>query len=315
MKKKLLYIFSGLSALILILVIAFYFTVKVTPPNPTDLSALELERVEVEKGFYKIGRNWMKQSDSGLWEMYLEGDAFERGVINGKLCKELAEFQEVAFINQIKKIVPSEAYLNYLKYFIAYFNRNLDDNVPEEYRQEIFGVSRSASDDYDYIAPKYHRILNYHAAHDIGHALQDKNMVVGCTSFSTWDQASTDTSLLIARNFDFYVGDEFSRDKVVFFVNPKEGYKFMSLAWGGMVGVVSGMNEAGLTVTMNAGKSDVPTGASTPISLVAREILQYAATVSEAYAIAQKHGTFVSESPHDRLSQREPNRHYRKIAH
>ena len=136
-------------------------------------------------GFYTIKNNWFRKSNSGLYEMYVEGTPFELGVVNGKLTKELVQRQEDHFSEQINKMIPSKFYLHFLKYFIGWFNRNLDKNVTEEYKEEIYGVSESASDKYDYIGSNYQRILNYHAAHDIGHALQNLALV-GCTSFGTW---------------------------------------------------------------------------------------------------------------------------------
>ena len=164
-----------------------------------------------------------------------------------------------------------------------------------EYKIEIFGLSKYSSDDYNYIAEPYTRALYLHGAHDIGHALRDLALV-GCSSFAAWGDKTEDGSLIIGRNFDFYVGDEFSKEKIVAFINPKEGHKYMSITWGGMIGVVSGMNEHGLTVTINAGKSKVPLVAKTPISILTKEILQYASTIDEAIDIAKKRQVFVSES-------------------
>lgn len=280
----------------LIFLIYFVCAILIKEPLIKDRSAEEMVRQNPSENFYTLGNNWLKKSESGLWEMYIEGDGFERGVAIGKLTKELAEKQETAFVKQIKELIPSENYLNYLKYFVAYFNRKLPDYITEEYKEEIYGVSLYASDKFDYIGPKYYRILNYHGAHDIGHALQDKNMTVGCTSFAAWNQHSEDGEMIVGRNFDFYSGDEFAENKIVCFCKPKTGHKFMYITWAGFTGVVSGMNDQGLTVTINAAKSDIPTSAATPVSLVAKEILQYSKNIHEAFEIAQKRDVFVSES-------------------
>jgi len=268
---------------------------RIDPPVIKDLSSLQKQRIQVDVDFYRIDNNWIRRNKLGLWELYVEGNPFERGVIIGKLSKELVYHQEYAFIKQIKEMIPSDFYLNVVKLFVGWFNKDLDSYINEEYKQEIYGVSKYASKDFDYIASGYQRILNYHAAHDIGHALQGMH-IVGCTSFSAWGKKTLDDNLIVGRNFDFYVGDDFARDKIVAFINPTEGFKFMMVTWGGMVGVVSGMNEKGLTVTLNAAKSEVPMSSATPISIVAREILQYAKNINEAYNIASKRKTFVSES-------------------
>jgi isopenicillin-N N-acyltransferase-like protein len=274
----------------------FLIAVQIEVPEIKNDTTLNWKRETIDKEFYKVNNNWLRHSKSGLWELYVEGDGYERGIANGMLTKELHEFQEDVFINQIKILVPDINYLKFLKFFVGYFNRHLPDHITEEYKEEILGISKYASDKYDFIAPKYHRILNYHGAHDIGHALQDKNMTVGCTSFSVWDKKSADGKLLVGRNFDFYSGDDFAKNKIIQFTNPTKGYKFATVTWSGFIGACSGMNDQGLTVTINAAKSSIPTDAATPIALLAREILQYAKNSNEAIAIAKKRDVFVSES-------------------
>ena len=299
-RKKILksILWSSFVFIAIFLIVLAYLIIAISIENPTikDHSIEKIERFNPSPNFYTLGNNWLRKSDSGLWEMYIEGDGFERGVAIGKLTKELAEKQELAFVKQIKKQVPSDNYLYFLKYFVAYFNRELPEYITEEYQQEIYGVSLYASDKFDFIGPKYYRILNYHAAHDIGHALQDKNMTVGCTSFAAWKDRSEDGKMIVARNFDFYLGDEFAENKIICFCKPTTGYKFTYITWAGFTGVVSGMNDQGLTVTINSSKSDIPSHAATPISLLAKEILQYSKNINEAMAIAKKRTTFVSES-------------------
>jgi isopenicillin-N N-acyltransferase like protein len=291
--RGLFYVFLSILGLFIIFFIYLAIVAIDHPPKPADTSSLQLQRSEPSPGFYTIKNNWFRKSSSGLFELYVEGDAFERGVVNGKLTKELVQRQEDHFNEQITRLVPSSFYRHFLRYFVGWFNRNLDDNVAEEYKEEIFGVSNAASKKYNYIGSNYQRILNYHAAHDIGHALQSMALV-GCTSFGTWH--ADDSSMIIGRNFDFFVGDKFAEDKIVAFFSPSRGHKYMTVTWGGFIGAVSGMNDQGVTVTINAAKTHMPSGSATPVSLVAREILQYAKNIDEALRIAKDRKMFVSES-------------------
>ncbi|HQW85131.1 MAG TPA: C45 family autoproteolytic acyltransferase/hydrolase [Ferruginibacter sp.] len=293
--KRVGYVLGGFLLLLLIGAIYIVQVSKVKPPVIKDLSSLQLQRFDHGNGFYTIKDSWFRHSKSGLFEMYVDGSPFEMGVINGKLSKELVVRQEDHFAEQISKLVPSSFQRHYLKYMIGFFNRNLDKNVKEEYLEEIYGISESASPKYQYLGTNYQRILNYHAAHDIGHAVQNLALV-GCTSFGTWGAMSQDSTMIIGRNFDFYVGDKFAQDKIVAFFNPQHGHKFMTVTWGGFIGAVSGMNDQGLSVTINAAKTALPTSSATPVSLVTREILQYAKNISEAIAIAKSRKMFVSES-------------------
>ena len=253
------------------------------------------KRIKVSDSLYTVGKNQLRKNKQGLWELYIEGDPLERGLANGSLTQELLQKQEAIFFSKVEELVPSKSKQYLLRKFLAWFNRKLYLHIKDEYKTEIYGVSRYASNAYDYIANDYLRSLYLHGAHDIGHALKDLALV-GCSSFAVWGENSADNNLLIARNFDFYAGDDFAKEKIIAFVKPDNGFKYISVTWGGMIGVVSGMNDQGLTVTINAGRSDIPLVAKTPISILTREILQYASNIDEAVVIAKKREVFVAEA-------------------
>ena len=294
-KKAIKYTAYGIGLLlatIVLFVTILYFSADMLTPDYTPQPAGEVVWTD---SLRQYEGNYLRHSNSGLWELKVSGNAFQRGEAIGRLSSDLLYYQEKVFVDQIREIVPSDSYLKFLRFFIVLFNRNLGKNVTEEFRDEIYGISLSCTHEYDFIGTPYERQLNYHSAHDLGHAMQDY-MLVGCSSFATWGAGSADSSLIIGRNFDFYMGDKFAHNKLVSFYQPEQGYKFASVGWPGMIGVLSGMNETGLTVTINAAKSTMPTASATPISILTREILQYASTIDEAYAIALKRKTFVSES-------------------
>lgn len=251
--------------------------------------------VQVNDSLRRWGSSSLRIDPDGLYEMRVCGGPFERGEAIGKLGADLLYQQEKAFANKLFEMVPSSRYRAFLHYFITIFNRRLGASVPLEYRQEIKAMSASCTHEFDEFGSPYERQMQYHSAHDIGHVMQDY-MLVGCTSFAVWGRESADSSLLMARNFDFYMGEEFAKNKLVLFEKPDSGYAYVSVTWPGMLGVVSGMNTQGLAVTINASKLEVPSSSATPISILVKSILQYASNIEEAETIAASFKTFVCES-------------------
>lgn len=260
-----------------------------------QLKIAKLKLADSMDNYLSIDSNFLFHNAQGLWELYVGGNPMQIGLKTGILTKSLYAYQERAFFAKIQEIIPSERKQKWMMRLTKIYNRNIHKYIPLEYRKEIFGLSNYASSSYNGLMDPYQRNLFLHGAHDLGHAFQDLALV-GCSSLAAWGSKSADGELIIGRNFDFYAGDDFSHNKLISIVKPDSGYSFLSVGWAGMIGVVSGMNSAGLTVTLNAGKSSIPWVAKTPISIVAREILQYARNFKEAIAIAKKHPIFISES-------------------
>ncbi len=290
--KKLLLSFAILS-----LLIVFWFVQRVIYTSPENINStiVEGDLVKISATHFSLNNSWIRLNKHGNWECYIEGNGYDRGRTLGILQKELGKQQEAIFLKEIDRQVPSWIFKEILTIGIAWFNRDLDSFIPKEYQEEIYGISQFFSDDFDAVGPKYNRIINYHAAHDIGHAVQNMHLV-GCTAFGAWNFDKTNQTMIMGRNFDFYFGDEFAKNKIILLSNPDKGYKSISITWPSFIGVVSGMNEKGLGITLNSAKSEIPSESGTPVSIIARDILQYASTIDEAIVICEKYDSFVSES-------------------
>ena len=282
-------------ALIAIAVLACVWLHATADLGEPEFVPSQVPVVQVNDSLRRWGSSSLRIDPDGLYEMRVCGGPFERGEAIGKLGEDLLYQQEKAFADKLFEMVPSSRYRAFLHYFITIFNRRMGASVPLEYRQEIKAMSASCTHEFDEFGSPYERQMQYHSAHDIGHVMQDY-MLVGCTSFAVWGRESADSSLLMARHFDFYMGEEFAKNKLVLFEKPDSGYAYVSVTWPGMLGVVSGMNTQGLAVTINASKLEVPSSSATPISILVKSILQYASNIEEAETIASSFKTFVCES-------------------
>jgi hypothetical protein len=232
----------------------------------------------------------------GLLVVHLQGSPLEMGYAHGLLLRGQMHTLENEFLQMIQGYVPRHWVMEALKDYVIFRNRHLSDFVPLNYRMEIYGTTLGCTDIHPEEGSFYNRLLNYHAAHDVSYMMIDNPLVAraGCTAFAAWGGATENSHLLTGRNFDWEAAEVFSRDRVVVLCEPDGGIPFISLSWAGMAGAVSGMNRAGVSVTLNGAPSSLPRETATPVAMVARDILQQARNLDEALAILRRARVFVS---------------------
>lgn len=284
----------SLLPILIIIVLFFWFYQALNTPLPKTKNKNFSGNLNKINDVTCFNSAFCKANKYGIYEVYAEGNAFERGYAMGQVLKPLKAQHEKNFVDSIYELVPSKSYVQFLRVIVGIMNRNLHKFFKDDYKEELLGLSYSSSAEYNYIAPPYQRVLNYHAAHDIGHALQNMGLVA-CSSFVLNNNKTNDGNLLLARNLDFSPSEKFNELKVLYFINPEKGNKYISYSWPGFIGVVSGMNEHGLCVVLHSAKSKMRLKIGTPVSIIAREIMQEAKNLAEAEVILKKRQSFVSE--------------------
>lgn len=275
------------------------------PRYDGDRALADTEVVERTVGKDKVrvlGENWRRDRD-GVHEIGLTGDPWERGYANARLTRDLTKQQEELLVETAEDFFSDPISLWAAKHLLAINNRRLPEHVTEREKLEVLGLTEGSVNHYPDEAPLYHRILNYHAAHDISHVFIDNPLVTtseftGCTGFAAWGDATRDGDIIIGRNFDFEAGDVFDKDKAILYVWPDDGHAYVHVAWAGMAGAVTGMNEHGLSIHINAARtSEVGFGRiGTPVSMIVRRVLEQCRTIDEAYALIEQASVFVSDT-------------------
>ncbi len=250
--------------------------------------------VVVDGAERSFGPNRLTQ-DEGIWAVSLEGSPYGMGYAFGALTEDLNHTLELETLGQFREHVPTWIGRYLIIKISMLLGRGLDATMTPEHLAEIWGGATAVDDPYDWLGDQYSRKVYYHALHDMGQAFADTPMVVACSGFIAGPGSTADGHWLMGRNFDFDGGAVFDRDKVVVFRKPEQGIPSVSVAFAGMSGVVTGMNAEGLALAANAGASDAPIRMGMPMSLILREVLQYAHDLDEAEAILRASKGFVAE--------------------
>ncbi len=164
----------------------------------------------------------------------------------------------------------------FAQYFSSNFERNLalavasayGSHVSPEHLAEIRALARGTG-------LQEREVL-------LGQCFLDLSAMTACSTITLPASASPDGVARFGRNLDFPSFDIADRQSVVLIFYPQGRYAFASIAWPGMIGVLSGMNEHGLTVANMEVDRGRRLPSAMPYTLLYRTVLERCRTVDEA---------------------------------
>ncbi len=264
------------------------------PDVAAEISAIEsAHKLQNDGENITFADSWRGERGT-IHQMHLGGAPLTLGYSMARLSEEENQHLEDELLGLVDRALPSKAIFWLIQKYVTYRNCHLEDYVKKAQVMEIAGAGAGYQNRHPEMGPPFHRVLNYHAAHDISHYVMDSPLMA-CTAFAAWGEATKDKHLLIGRTFDFEAGKAFDEDKLVMEVAPETGYRFMAVGWPGLLGVVTGINEKLLYVSLNGANSADSRAIGTPVSLLIRRVMEEAESIEEAYEIIKKAEVFVSD--------------------
>jgi tetratricopeptide (TPR) repeat protein len=266
----------------------FQRVTAINPPRVPESARAEAraKALEVRGPRTFLGTSWISR-ERGVWEEHLEGDPYTLGFAQARLGARVLREQEDFMFSEMNKYVPSKIARFLIRAGVRLQYRRIPDHLPLDRQLEIAGLADGSIDRHADFLPTYHRLVFYHALHDITQGLE-KSPLLGCTAFAAAGPATVGGRLIIGRNFDFEGPEIFDREKAVIFVKPKDKIPFASVAWIGMSGVVTGINAERIYVSINAARTTDKGKDGMPVEILVREILEQARSIDDAVAMIKK---------------------------
>lgn len=146
--------------------------------------------------------------------------------------------------------------------------------LPPEYREEIQALAKAAN-----MSPQDALLAQ---------SFLDLLPAIGCSTIALPAAAAPDGIARFGRNLDFFSHNVADRRSALLVFHPKDRYAFASVTWPGMIGVLSGMNERGLTLANMEVQRQPRAPEAIPYTLLYRMLLERCKNVDEAIAMLEK---------------------------
>ena len=212
-------------------------------------------------------------AEEGLPIVYLSGTPYEMGRQHGEALRtgvRESVAQVLGYFRGYLKIPVLRAYaVNW--WLERAWNQSIPF-IPRDYLEELRGLADGSGVPVAELA----RL----------HAIPDRTY--SCSNFAAWGRATKNGRLIHTRNLDWNREAGIQRYAVVFVVHPAGKHAFVSMGWAGFIGVLTGINDARLSIgQVGADTTDV-TYRGEPMVFVMRRVLEQADGLDEASSVIRE---------------------------
>ncbi len=292
--KRLLRLLLVAVVLLLVGVAGFHFAVRrAARLEPPELALPQRDVVTTPEGLRRFGDAYARKV-GGILQVGLAGTPVEIGYSHARLLyPEMVENEGILlgrFQDQVPLAVARSLLLDLAQLRYRDVNREMSADRLNEIAAGSYGFQ---PDPFAHMFPTFQRFVYLNALYDISLSFEGSPLI-GCTTFTFDGAATSDGSGLLARAFDFEVDEIFDRRKAVFLVREAGKLPFASVAWPGLVGVVSGMNAEGVAVVVHGGRAREPRAFGEPVVHALRRVLSEARTTEDAVRLLAARAPMVS---------------------
>lgn len=213
------------------------------------------------------------EQHEGLPIVFLEGTPYELGRQHGELLRPLVQ----QAVGQILGYFRSYLKLPLLGPRLAnwWLGKPWKESlpfIPDDYLEELRGLSEGSG-------VPLKELWRLHAIPDRTYA---------CSSFAAWGKATANGQLIHMRNLDWNREAGIQRYAAVFVVRPQGKHAFVNAGWAGFIGVLSGINEHGLSIGQVGAETVDVSSQGLPMVFLMRKVLEESQGLDRAIQIIRE---------------------------
>jgi len=210
----------------------------------------------------------------GLPVVILRGDPYTLGFTHGSQYRAQVQASVANIMAFVERMAPRLPFRGALvRWRLSAYYAQMEPFIPKAHREALRGLAEGSG-------VPLAELERVHALPEIAS--------VWCASSVAYGRATQGGRLLHLRNLDWAIHSDVQRYAALFVYHPTGGHPFVSLGYFGFIGVLSGVNEGGISVGQVGAKSVDQTVRGLPMPFLLRRVLEEAGDLPTAIRLVQE---------------------------